>query len=69
MVSDSWHRLGLGSKLMDTIIDIAKDFKLETIYSCVSSANIKMTNLCFKKGFETKPIDEYTINMYMNLSQ
>ena len=67
MVSDSWHRLGLGSKLMDYIIDIAKDLKLETIYSCVSRANIKMTNLCCKKGFETKPVDESTINMYMTL--
>ena len=67
MVSDSWHRLGLGSKLMDYIIDIAKDLKLETIYSCVSRANIKMTNLCCKKGFETKPVDEYTINMYLTL--
>ncbi|MGD0203237.1 MAG: GNAT family N-acetyltransferase [Candidatus Bathyarchaeia archaeon] len=35
MVSDSWHGLGLGSKLMDYIIDIAKDLKLETIYSYV----------------------------------
>ena len=67
MVSDSWHRLGLGSKLMDYIIDIAKDLKLETIYSCVSRANIKMTNLCYKKGFGTKPVDECTINMYMTL--
>ena len=67
MVSDSWHRLGRGSKLMDYIIDIAKDLKLETIYSCVSLANMKMTSLCYKKGFETKPVDEYTINMYMTL--
>ncbi len=67
MVSDSWHGLGLGSKLMDYIIDIAKDLKLETIYSYVSLANIKMTGLCCKKGFETKPVDEYTINMYMTL--
>ncbi len=28
MVSDSWHGLGLGSKLMDYIIDIGKDLKL-----------------------------------------
>jgi acetyltransferase len=67
MVSDSWHGLGLGSKLMDYIIDIAKDLKLETIYSYVTRANIKMTSLCCKKGFETKPVDEYTINMYMTL--
>lgn len=67
MVSDSWHGLGLGSKLMDFIIEIAKDQKIETIYSQVSRANIKMTGLCCKKGFETKPIDEYTINMQMTL--
>ncbi|MGA3058899.1 MAG: GNAT family N-acetyltransferase [Candidatus Bathyarchaeia archaeon] len=67
MVSDSWHRLGLGSKLMDFIIDIAKDMKIETIYSQVTRENIKMTSLCCKKGFETKPVDEYTINMYMTL--
>ena len=65
MVSDSWHRLGCGSKLMDFIIDIAKDLKVETIYSCVSRANIKMTSLCCKKGFEPKSIDEDTVNMFM----
>ncbi len=67
MISDSWHRLGLGSKLMDYIIDIAKDLKLEKIYSYVSLANIKMTSLCGKKGFETQSLDEYTINMFMTL--
>lgn len=63
MVGDSWHGLGLGSKLMDHIVDIAKDLKLETIYSYVTRANIKMINMCGKKGFEIKPMDEYTINM------
>jgi acetyltransferase len=69
MVSDSWHGLGLGSKLMDQIINIAKDLKLETIYSCVSCANIKMASICSKKGFESKPVDEYTVNMYLDLSR
>ena len=67
MVSDTWHGLGLGSKLMDFIVDIAKDLKTETIYSQVTSANVKMISLCCKKGFETKPLDEYTVNMYMTL--
>lgn len=67
MVGDSWHGLGLGSKLMDYIIDLAKDLKLEMIYSYVTRANIKMTSLCCKKGFEIKPVDKYTINMYMTL--
>jgi len=65
MVSDSWHGLGLGSKLMDFIVDISRDLKVNTIYSQVTSSNTKMISLCSKKGFETKPVDEYTVNMNM----
>jgi acetyltransferase len=63
MVGDSWHGLGLGSKLMDYIIKIANDLKVEAIYSMVSSANYKMVNLCGKMGFEKKPVDESTVEM------
>ncbi len=69
LVGDSWHGMGLGSKLMDIIVDIAKDLKLETIYSYVTPENNKMIRMCSKKGFGIKPIDEYTINMFKNLSQ
>ena len=41
MVSDSWHGLGLGSKLMDFIVEISKDLKVETIYSQVTRSNTK----------------------------
>ena len=67
MVSDSWHGLGLGSKLMDYIIDIGKDLKLETIYSDVSPENTKMLNLCSNKGFRAKSSDEYSVNMTLTL--
>jgi acetyltransferase len=67
MVSDSWHGLGLGSKLTDYIIDIGKDIKLETIYSDISPENTKMLNLCNNKGFTSKSSDEYSINMIMTL--
>jgi acetyltransferase len=66
-VSDSWHGLGLGSKLMDYIIDIGKDLKLESIYSDVSPENTKMLNLCGNKGFIAKSEDEYSIFMSMTL--
>jgi len=61
MVSDSWHGQGLGSKMMDYIIAIGIDLKLETIYSDVSPENIKMLNLCGKKGFTAKSADEYSV--------
>ena len=63
-VGDSWQGLGLGSKLMDYIIKIANDLKVEAIYSMVSSANFKMVNLCGKMGFEKKPVDEFTVEMW-----
>ncbi|MCL4430086.1 MAG: GNAT family N-acetyltransferase, partial [Chloroflexi bacterium] len=63
----TWHGLGLGSKLMDYIIDIGKDLKLETIYSDVSPENIKMLNLCDNKGFTSKSEDEFSVFMSMTL--
>jgi len=68
MIGDPWHGLGLGSKLMDVISDIAKDLKLERIHGYVDRANTKMVNMCTKKGFATEPIDEETIKMSKNLS-
>ena len=68
MVTDQWQGQGLGSKLMDFIIEIAKEMKVEKIYSQVSTENARMRSLCNKKGFETKPIDEYTINMQLTLT-
>lgn len=67
MVSDSWHGLGLGSKLMDYLIDIGRDLKLETIYSDVSPENAKMINLCSNKGFAAKSKDEYSVFMSLNV--
>ena len=67
MVSDSWHGLGLGSKLVDYIIDIGKDLKLESISSDVNPENTKMLNLCRNKGFLSKSSDEYSVNMTLTL--
>ncbi len=67
MVTDSWHGQGLGSKMMDYIIGIGRDLKLETIYSDVSPENIKMLNLCGKKGFTAKSTDEYSVFLSLEL--
>jgi len=67
MVGDAWHGLGLGSKLMDHMLMIANDLKVQKIYSLVSSANLKMVNLCGKMGFENKTMDEYTVEMWKSI--
>jgi len=68
MISDAWQGLGLGSKLMDYIIGIAKDFEITTVYGIVSNANTKMLSLCERIGFETKLADEDTVETTLNIA-
>jgi acetyltransferase len=58
VVGDQWQGLGLGSKLVDYLIEIGKDMKLETIGGDILSRNFKMLRLCTKKGFNVEPVDE-----------
>ena len=58
VVGDPWQGLGLGSKLMDCIIEIAKDKNLETIYGLVLRDNSRAIELFKAKGFG---IDYYSI--------
>ncbi|MCW4052271.1 MAG: bifunctional acetate--CoA ligase family protein/GNAT family N-acetyltransferase [Candidatus Bathyarchaeota archaeon] len=68
VVGDQWQRLGLGSKLVDYIIEIGKDMGLETIGGDVLSRNFKMIRLCTKKGFTMEPVDEDTVKAVLKLS-
>jgi len=67
VLGDPWQGLGLGSKLMDHIVDIAKDMHLERIYGYVIRDNYRMINLCSKKGFEMTTLDEQTAKMCLPL--
>jgi acetyltransferase len=58
VVGDQWQGQGLGSKLLDYIIEIGKDMKLEEIYGFVIPDNIRMIHLCRKKGFKMEPAEE-----------
>ena len=67
VVGDPWQGLGLGSKLMDHIVEIAKDMHLEKVYGYVIRDNYRMINLCSKKGFEMTILDEQTAKMCLTL--
>jgi acetyltransferase len=68
VVGDEWQGQGLGSKLLDYIIDIGKDMKLETIYGYLISDNVKMIHLCTQKGFEMEPAEEGITKRVLKLS-
>jgi acetyltransferase len=67
LVTDQWQRLGLGSLLMDYIIDFAKDMRLERLFAHVLPNNYKMLRLCEKKGFKTETLDEETVKASLPL--
>lgn len=68
VVGDEWQGLGLGSKLLDDIIEISKDVGLETIYGYVIASNYRMVHLCTKRGFEMQPVDEEVTKAWLKLA-
>ncbi|GBC70969.1 Acetyltransferase Pat [Candidatus Calditenuaceae archaeon HR02] len=54
LVADDFQGKGLGTKLTDMVIEIAREKGLDSIYGIVLPENIKMIRLCKKMGFEIK---------------
>ena len=54
VVADKYQGKGLGIKLVDMLIDVAREKSVETIYGIVMSENVKMIRLCEKLGFSTR---------------
>ncbi len=67
VVGDQWQGFGLGSKLIDHIVEVGKDMGLETMSGDVLSANLKMIDLCVRKGFKMEPVDGETVKAVMKL--
>lgn len=67
LIADNWQGQGLGSRLMDYVISVGKDMRLERIFAYVLSDNHKMLKLCEKKGFTIKPLDDETVKVQLAL--
>ncbi len=68
LVADQWQLKGLGLMLMDYIIAVARNMRLERIFATVLPDNIKMIRLCEKKGFKIETLDEETVKASLVLS-
>jgi acetyltransferase len=51
VIADKYQGKGLGIKLVDMLIEVAREKGVEAIYGIVMSENLKMINLCEKLGF------------------
>jgi acetyltransferase len=69
IVADPWQGLGLGSKMLDFMIEICKDKKLETIYGVMLPDNYRAINLMRKMGFTVERVDQDTVKGTLNLKE
>jgi acetyltransferase len=69
ITADPWQGLGLGSKMLDYMIEICKEKKLETIYGVMLPDNYIAINLMKKMGFTIERIDVDTVKGTLNLQE
>ena len=67
VVGDQWQGIGVGSKLLDYIIEIGKDMSLKTIVGYVILSNSAMLHMCTRRGFVMEPLDEETMKATLTL--
>jgi acetyltransferase len=59
VIADRYQSKGLGRKLVDMLIDIANEKRLESIYGVVLRDNQNMLSLCKEMGFTMRPEEDY----------
>lgn len=59
MIKDQWQNKGLGSKLMQKILEIAQKEKVEKVHARMLNENFQMQKLCKRYGFQLKPLGNY----------
>jgi acetyltransferase len=67
IVSDYWQGLGLGTKLVDYTLDIAKEKGLENIYAIMLQDNYRALSLTKKMGFNIEYLSDGTVKGTLNL--
>jgi len=69
IVADPWQGLGLGSKMVDYMIEICRDKKLETIYGIMLPDNYMAIELMKRMGFAIEYLDDKTVKATLNLKE
>jgi acetyltransferase len=69
IVADPWQGLGLGTKMVDYMIEICKDRGLERIYGIMLPDNHRAIKLMKKMGFQVEYSDEGTVKATLDLKE
>lgn len=71
VVSDDWQGLGLGKRMLQRLIDRAREHGLERIYSIESADNVRVKRFAGEMGFECEadPRDYTLLTYTLDLQQ
>ncbi len=67
IVSDKWQGLGLGTKMVDYVLEIAKEMGVETVYAIMLPDNKRALSLTKKMGFNLEYLNDGTVKGVLNL--
>ena len=67
IVSDYWQGLGLGTKLVDYSLDIAKEKGVESVYAIMLQDNYRAISLTKKMGFGIEYLSDGTVKGQLDL--
>jgi len=69
IIGDQWQGQGLGSKVVDFVLEIAKEMHVETVYAIMLPDNRRALNLTKKMGFKLDYLSDGTIKGTLDLKE
>jgi acetyltransferase len=69
IVGDKWQGLGLGTKLVDYALEIAKEMGVENVYSIMLPDNYRALSLTKKMGFNLEYLSDGTVKGVLDLRE
>jgi acetyltransferase len=67
IVTDYWQGLGLGTKMVDYVLDIAKEKGVENVYAIMLRDNYRALSLTKKMGFNLEYLNDETVKGVLDL--
>jgi acetyltransferase len=68
VVGDRWQNMGLGTKMVDYVLEIAKEKGVEDVFSIMLPDNYRALSLTKKMGFDIEYLNDSTVKGTLNLN-
>jgi len=69
IIGDQWQGQGLGTKIVDYVLEIAKEMGVETVYAIMLPDNRRALNLTKKMGFKLEHLNDDTFKGILDLKE